>query len=161
MTEKKGLTLPPLAHIGVVVKNLKEAIEYYSTVFGIGPFTIGPFEDGDFVLRKQLVKGKPVNGVLVNTASAQIGPIDIELLEPVRDGPHKWFLDSKGEGVQHLGFVVENCDAWIDYARQQGIEILLDAELDLPRIGRVRAVYLESDKPGGVIVELSNVTPFK
>ena len=156
MTKKQGLTLPALAHIGIVVKDLKKAIEYYSSVFGIGPF-----RSSDFVLRKQLVKGKPFAGTLVNVVFAQMGPVEIELLEPVRDGPHKWFLDSKGEGLHHLGFNVDNYDAWMDYAKQQGIEIFLNADFDLPGTGHMRVAYLESDKPGSVIFELIEFTPFK
>ena len=157
MTKKKELTLLSLEHIGIVVRDLKKAIEYYSTVFGIGPFTS---MDAIPIPKKLRVKGKSFD-MKLNVAVAQMGPVQIELLEPAGDGPHKWFLDSKGEGLHHLGFIVDNYDAWIDYAKQQGIEILLNADLDLPGTGHMRVAYLESDKPGSVLVEVIEVTPFK
>ncbi len=32
------MTLPPPAQVGVVVKNLSEAIDFYTQTFGLGPF---------------------------------------------------------------------------------------------------------------------------
>jgi len=40
MTEElSDLKLPPPAHIGVVVKSLEESSNYYTKVFGLGPWT--------------------------------------------------------------------------------------------------------------------------
>lgn len=155
MTEKKGLALPALAQIGIVVGDLDKATEYYSRVFGIGPFSIIVFAP-----EKHWVRGKPFP-ITLNIAFAQMGPVLMELIEPVGDGPHKWFLDGKGEGLHHLGFIVDNYDAWINYLKQQGIEILMNAETDVPGMGHIRAAYMESDKPGGVLIELIEVTPPK
>lgn len=93
-------------------------------------------------------------------ALAQMGPVQIELIEAVGDGPHKWFLDSKG-GLHHLGFIVDNYDAWISYLKQQRIEILMNANTDVPGMGHLRAACMESDKTGDVIVELIEFTPPK
>ena len=40
---------------------------------------------------------------------AMIGDIEIELIQPLKgDSPHKEFLNSKGEGIQHIGCAVED-----------------------------------------------------
>lgn len=155
MAEKQGLALPPLAQVGIVVRDLKKATEYYSRVFGIDPFTSIVFAP-----EKHWVRGEPFP-IKLNIAFAQMGPVQMELIEPVGDGPHKWFLDSKGEGLHHLGFIVDNYDAWINYLKQLRVEILMNAETDVPGMGHIRAAYMESDKTGGVLVELIEVTPPK
>ena len=152
VTEKQGPVLPPIAQAGIVVKDLKKAIEYYSRVFRIGPFTSMVFTP-----EKHWVKGKPFP-VKLNIAVAQMGPVQMELIEPVGDGPHKWFLDSNGEGLHHLGFIVDNYDAWMNYLKQQGTEVLMNAETDIPGFGHMRAAYMESNKTGGVLFELIEFT---
>jgi catechol 2,3-dioxygenase-like lactoylglutathione lyase family enzyme len=152
MTGKQGLTLPPLAQVGVVVKDLKKSIEHFSRVFGIGPFTSIVFSP-----EKHWVRGEPFP-IKLNIAFAQAGPVQIELIEPVGDGPHKWFLDSKGGGLHHLGFIVDNYDALMDYLKQMKIEILMNAETDVPGMGHVRAAYADSEKADGVLVELIEIT---
>ena len=152
MVKKQGLTLPPVAQVGIVVKDLKKAIEYYTRVFGIGPFTSVVFTP-----EESWVKGNPFP-MKLNIALAQMGPVQMELLEPIEDGPHKWFLDSNGEGLHHLGFHVDNYDAWIDYLKREGIEILMNADTDVPGFGHLRAAYMESNKTGGVLFELIEFT---
>ena len=154
MTEKQGFTLTTVGQIGIVVRDVKKAIEYYSKVFGIGPFMT--FE---FAPEKHWLKGKPMP-IRLNIATAQMGPVMLELIEPVEgDAPHKWFLEKNGEGLQHLGFFIENYDGWKDYLKRQGIDVLMEAETDVEGIGHVRAAYVESDKTGGVLFELLEVTP--
>jgi len=156
MDEKKKFTLPPVSQIGVVVKDLKKAIEYYSKVFGIGPFMT--FE---FAPKKHWLKGKPMP-IKLNIAAAQWGPDMFELIQPVEgDAPHRWFLEKHGEGLQHLGFMVEDYDGWKDYLVQQGIDVLMEAETDVEGLGHVRGAYMESDKTGGVLFELLDIKPLK
>jgi catechol 2,3-dioxygenase-like lactoylglutathione lyase family enzyme len=156
MDEKKKFKLPPVSQIGVVVKDVKKAVEYYSKVFGIGPFMT--FE---FAPKKHWLRGKSMP-IKLNIAAAQWGPIMFELIEPVEgDAPHKWFLEKYGEGLQHLGFMVENYDEWKDYLGQQGIDVLMEAETDVEGLGHVRGAYMESDKTGGVLFELLEIKPLK
>jgi len=141
-----------LTQIGIVVKDVKEATEYYTRVFGIGPWQIRDISLGP---DHCWIKGKPFNVKSHPVAFAQLGPIQIELIEPPDDGIHKWFLDSKGEGLHHLCYRVEDYDAWMDHLKQQGIDILMNAVFDQPETGPRRVAYMESDKIGGVLFELS------
>jgi len=149
MNQTRKFTLTNIGQVGIVVKDLEKAIEYYSKVFGIGPFTT--FE---FAPEKHWLRGKPMP-IKLNIAVAQMGSIILELMQPLEgDAPHKWFLDNKGEGLQHLGFFVEDYDGWKAYLKKQGIEVLMEAETYIEGIGHVRGAYMESDKTGGVLFEL-------
>ena len=56
--EGKQMVMPPPAQVGVVVKDVDEAIEYYSRVFGLGPFQIIEFApDKHWVKRNRLPSG--------------------------------------------------------------------------------------------------------
>ena len=155
MTEKETqMTLPPPAQVGVVVKNLDEAIAYYSETFGLGPF-----QKVSFVPAQHWVKGEPCP-INLNIGMCPWGPLQLELIEPIEgDAPHKWFLEEKGEGLQHLGFIVDNYDEWMAYFKEKGIDVLMNAETDVEGMGHVRAAYMQSDAVGGVLFELIEVKP--
>ena len=155
MNEKATkMVLPPPAQVGVVVKNLSQAIAYYSENFGLGPF-----QKVSFVPAQHWVKGKPCP-IKLNIGMCPWGPLQLELIEPVEgDAPHKWFLEEKGEGLQHLGFIVDNYDEWMAYFKEKGIGVLMNAEADVEGMGHVRAAYMQSDAVGGILFELIEVKP--
>jgi len=157
MSEERKLTVPPLVQIGIVVRDVQKAVEYYTRSFGIGPWEIRDVSLGPDRCR---VRGKPFTIKSHPDAFAQLGPIELELIEPPEDGIHRWFLDQKGEGLHHLCFRVDNYDAWMDHLKQQGIEILMDVVFDRPE-GPMRAAYVESDKTGGVLFEFIEYQPRK
>ena len=58
-----------------------------------------------------------------------MGDIQIELIQPLDgDSPHKEFLNSKGEGIQHIGCAVEDIQNKVDKLTKQGVEIPLRAK---------------------------------
>jgi len=147
--------LPPPSQIGVVVKDIKKAIEYYSETFGLGPFR--RFE---FIPAKHWIKGIQAPPVRVEIGKCQWGALELELLEVVEgDTPHKQFLREKGEGMQHLGFVVKNYDGWLDHLKKKGIGVLMNAETYVEGEGHIRCAYMESDVVGGILFELIEVKP--
>jgi len=152
--KQRQMVLPPPAQIGVVVKDLRKAIEYYLQTFGLGPF-----QTVEFAPAKHWLRGIPTP-IRLNIGLCQWGPLQLELIEVVEgDIPHKWFLEGRGEGMQHLGFIVDNYDEWLGYLKDRGIEVLMNAETDVEGMGHVRAAYLQSDRVGGVLFEIIEITP--
>jgi len=146
----KSLKFPNVGHIGVVVKDIDRVIEYYSPVFGIGPFEIY-----DFRPHKAWVRGQEVRPFELRIATAGIGSANLELIQVVRgEAPHGDFLEVHGEGLQHLGFYVENYDEWKSYAREKGIDILCEIEAQDQARGKRRAFYMNSGEIGGVLFEI-------
>ena len=97
----KPLKIGKILQIGVVVKNLEEAMEYYSRHFGLGPWRtrVADHLPSAVVLRKKT----PYTCTL---AFAEIPPLQLELID-VTKGPsiHLDHLESKGEGIHHLLFL--------------------------------------------------------
>lgn len=156
--KKPRVQLPPVQQLGFVVKDVDKAVEYYSSVFGWGPFDIFELSLKGFTYR-----GKQGDSRL-KIAMAQQGAIQIELIEVLEgETPHSNFLREKGEGVQHVlcGFV-EDLDGMLAELAKDGIEPVFrgllnpsDFSIDMG-MGEVRAdiVYLNADRIGGVMIEL-------
>lgn len=153
----KKLSLPAMSQVGIVVKDLDKAMDYYATVFGVGPFNTFQFNP-----EKHWVRGK-IHPVSLKVALAPMGQVEFELIEPLSDSPHREFLESYGEGLHHIGFVIDDYDEWMDYLKAQNIEILCNAELDAEGMGHVRAAYidLQQGNPANLLVEIIEVKPFE
>jgi len=152
MTEKKpeqeGKIFSPenLYQIGIVVKNIEETITYYEKLFGFGPFEVRYVDYSAATYYGQ------VAGYRGKRAFFSLGPIQIELIELV-DGKtiHADFLREKGEGLNHLGFRVAN----IEHAKKRAEELGFKIIQSFTRPDGTGFAYLDSDKVGGVIFELS------
>ncbi len=132
-----------LIQVGVVVKDLDKAVERLSSL-GIGPFTpmLLPPE------AEQRFRGKPLDAKF-KISGARLGEIVLELIQPVEgESPHQEFLDSKGEGIQHIAFAVDDLDREVAKLTKQGVSVLLSANLR-----DVRVAYLDLGV-GGLIFEL-------
>ena len=142
-------TFTRLVHIGVVVKDMNKTIERL-TALGIGPFKprILPPD------AQEKYRGKPfIPSQRVAIQITQIGNMELELIQPIDgESPHQEFLDQKGEGVQHLGFIVNNLEEDAEHLTSKGSSILLTSQFKSG--GGV--AYLDLDA-AGIIVELVQV----
>ena len=89
-------------------------------------------------------------------ALAYSGPLEIELIQ-VLDGetPHTEFLRERGEGLHHLRFaIVDDLGGMLAELAKEGIEPVFRAQLSWGDF-EVEAVYLNTDRIGGVMFELA------
>ncbi|MGD0780267.1 MAG: VOC family protein [Dehalococcoidales bacterium] len=139
-------TFTRLVHIGVVVRDMNKTIARLEAL-GIGPFKprILPPD------AKETYRGKPfIPNQRVTIQITQIGNMELELIQPINgESPHQEFLDKKGEGIQHLGFIVDNLQEDVKRLTTKGSEILLTAQFK----GGGGVAYLDLDT-AGLIVEL-------
>lgn len=143
------LKLPPVGQIGVVVSDIDRAVEYYTTFFGFGPFT-----KIDFRPDKYWYKGEPSN-VRIRQAKAMWGEIELELMQPI-DGKsliHDFLLE-QGEGINHLGFFIDNYDRAYKEMISNGFLPMMAAETEVKDRGIVKAAWFDTMRVGGVFFEL-------
>jgi methylmalonyl-CoA/ethylmalonyl-CoA epimerase len=146
------MKLPPPNHLGIVVKDIDQATEYYSSTFGWGPFQV---QELDMKTVPLLFRGKPGSGRF-KVAIARLGSMVIELFQVMEgETPYTDFLREKGEGVHHLGFQIDDFDGALAALTQEGIEPIFQG-----RFGEQAFAYFSTDKIGGVVFELSNFSPF-
>jgi methylmalonyl-CoA/ethylmalonyl-CoA epimerase len=147
--KKKSITLPPVEQVGIVVRDMDKSIEFYSTVFGLGPF-----QEMEYRLEGVLYRGKP-SDCKMKLAMAQSGSIEIELIQVLEgETPHTEFLREKGEGLHHLRFSVDDLDGKLAEYAEQGIEPVW--QHSMPEIGFSWA-YLNTDTTSGVMIELVEI----
>ena len=120
MIGEKGTSLfGRFDHIGLVVRDLNRAMGYLSSL-GAGPFRSSPWPP----IVDRMFRGKPTT-VKLKVRFGPIGSLTVELIQPVEgECLAKEFADRKGEGVQHLGFVVDNLREILTELKKQGIEVL-------------------------------------
>jgi methylmalonyl-CoA/ethylmalonyl-CoA epimerase len=147
---RKKLELPPPYQIGVVVADMDKAVEYYSTIFGVGPFTIY-----EFMPEKQWVLEKP-SSFKLQLGKAIWGNLELELIQPLEgESPHKEFLEKYGGGLQHLGFLIHNYDEMFNKFKKTGFKPLTRAETYVETYGGyLKACYFDTRRVGGVIFEI-------
>lgn len=137
-----------LKQIGLVVEDMDKAVGRFSAL-GFGPFSPKVLPDGV----KEWIKGKPARAdVLVK--AAMMGNVELELCQPRSgDSPHRDFLESKGEGIQHVLFAVENLQEELDRLTGLGCSVLLRAKFgEGEDAGGLAYVDLDA---AGFIVELA------
>ncbi|MFQ5996618.1 MAG: VOC family protein [Dehalococcoidales bacterium] len=135
-------------HVSVVVRDMKQAIQFYQSL-GIGPFQalIGP--EGTVTLTEKKVRGKPVD-YEIDLRHAELGGLNLEVIQPLEgETPVKEFLEKKGEGIQHIGFYVDDLDQETAKMAEKGFTITQSGESP-----RVKWAYYDTDKVGGVAIEL-------
>ena len=148
MTEKSPFS--KIDHVGVIVNDVNKVVEYYQSL------GIGPFERLNLNVVEMKVWGKPAEDVKLKVRVAQMGQVQFELIQPIAgESPQMEFLQTKGEGISHLGFFVDDIDKEVAKLVEKGFKITFSAKF-LPSGG---AAYFETDKIGGITLELIQFPP--
>jgi len=155
-----------LNHIGVVVEDIEKAAEFYSSTFGLGPFSIDTY-----TLENVSYRGNPVNAKM-KAAFAFSGDFMIELVEVIEgETPHTEFFKAKGDGVQHLAFPVDDMETSLKVLAEKGIVPIFeykfiannapvtDADPSKRRAQQVWEAYLDTENlPGGTVIQLMQLS---
>jgi methylmalonyl-CoA/ethylmalonyl-CoA epimerase len=123
-------------HIGIAVSDLSESLKLYTE-------TLGLKLHGTETVEEQKVK----------VAFLPLGDTEIELLESTEpDGPIAKFIETKGQGMQHIAFRVENIEKALEELKGKGIR-LIDEK---PRYGAggAKIAFLHPKSTNGVLIEL-------
>jgi methylmalonyl-CoA/ethylmalonyl-CoA epimerase len=147
--------LPELFHIGWVVRDCAAAQQELGARLGAGPF-VSAGEESRF--DQALVHGKPTPFAL-RIAFGALGGVLLELLEPLDDrSPHAEFLNTHGEGMHHLAFLVPDFDEQLTAMRGARPEAALLIDGTGPG-NPVRWAYLDASAAHGTVIELLERTP--
>lgn len=126
-------------HVGIAVDDLEGSVERYRRTLGVEPF------------HRERVEDQGVEEVLFRA-----GTSFIQLLGSLgADTPVGRFLATRGPGVHHVAYRVDDVAASLDRLRGQGVR-LVD---EVPRRGSRDALiaFVHPKEMGGVLVELVQV----
>ena len=123
-------------HIGVATDDLDRAIALYEGALGMP------------VAHRETVESQGVEAVLLD-----VGEGHVELLRPL--GPDTAvgkYLESRGPGLHHVAYAVDDIEGVLERLRDAGLE-LIDAE---PRVGirDSRVAFVHPSSTGGVLTEI-------
>ena len=123
-------------HVAIAVNDLEAAIAWYAEVFGA------------FVVHREVVESDGVEEALVRVADSYI-----QLLTPTRDGsPVAKYLASKGEGLHHIAYRVDDCALALDAVKASGARVIDES----PRPGsrNTTVAFVHPKSSFGTLIEL-------
>ena len=140
-------------HVGIPVRNLDKSLEDYESL-GLGSFQPEFLIDSS-KFAEYLVYGKiPDPVVKTRAALGQMGPLGIELLQPVQgETVHKELLEKTGEGIGHIAYSVDDLEEETAKLVEKGFPVILS----IKRPGQTRrsAVYIDTrSRFSNLIIEL-------
>lgn len=128
--------LTDIDHVGIAVEDLGAAVEHYRRALGVEP------------THREVVASQGVQEVLF-----AVGTSYIQLLGALGpDTPVGRFLATRGPGVHHVAYRVDDVAVALEHLRTQGVR-LVD---EVPRLGSrgTTIAFVHPDGMGGVLVEL-------
>jgi len=134
-------------HVGVEVKDMDKAVEYYQS---LGIATIGPEHISENKSLDLMEKGKPADPKRkLKIRMFQVGPIIFEMIQHL-DGEnvHKDFMESRGEGISHVAYIVD------DFKGERAKMVEKGASVILGRKDQSGFAYFDTREAGNVIIEL-------
>jgi len=126
-------------HLGIAVRNLSDGLSFYETALGMP------------VALRETVESEGVHLAMLPTGNSAQAP-RIELLEAINeDSAIAKFVGSRGPGLHHVAFRVDDLSGAIDRLKSRGYRVLHE-----PRIGAGghQYVFVHPHSTGGVLLEL-------
>jgi methylmalonyl-CoA/ethylmalonyl-CoA epimerase len=130
-----------IEHIGIAVKDLDQANNLYTKLFGELPY-----------------KQEEVTSENVITSFFRVGPNKFELLQATHESSaiHS-FIEKKGEGIHHIAFAVNDIEAETQRLIAEGFQALFPK----PKQGADNklVMFFHPKTTGGVLIELCQEMP--
>ena len=150
------ILLKEIVHACVVVRNVDTTARNLAEKFSIGPWDV---HIKSYPPSQAIFRGEPT-GCTFKFAYAKVGPITLELVEPIsgRSSYHE-FLEKHGEGLHHLGFPAPlPFDAELEKWRRQDIQPVQAMKLDDPEEGWA---YMNTQDLAGFTIEILSFRRFQ
>ena len=133
-----------LHHICIVVHDIDKAQAYYESI-GVGPWESYP----PLVEYEELEVPSREGFMAMQYRICNLPNIQLQLCQPNHDpSPQRIHLDTKGEGVFHLGFEVPDADAAEAEAKRTGLPVKMRGR----RQNRTGFTYYDTADKAGVIL---------
>jgi methylmalonyl-CoA epimerase len=128
--------LTEIDHVAIAVRDLDAAIDWYAQTFGAT------------VVHREVVEPDGVEEALLAVADSYV-----QLLTPTRsDSPVAKYLDTKGEGIHHVGYRVGDCEAALNQAVDAGARAI--DEKPRPGSRGTTVAFLHPKTAFGTLIEL-------
>lgn len=120
-------------HVGIAVKNLDAAVEFFEKIYGA-----------------KLLRRKKFEEQKIESAFVAIGELQFELsasLEP--QSVIAKFIQNRGEGIHHVSLEVDQFDQVINELKAKGLRVLAEADTK-----DFKAAFIHPGSNLGVLTEI-------
>lgn len=127
---------PSVAHVGIAVTSVTEALPFYRDVLGLSPG------------QPEIADGATIVSLHFGDGAA------VELLEPIDpQSPVAKFLAKRGPGIHHICYRVSDLEAALQRCRAAGYQLIDET----PRrgAGGRRIAFLHPKTTNGILLELT------
>jgi catechol 2,3-dioxygenase-like lactoylglutathione lyase family enzyme len=139
-----------LHHICIVVHDIDRTQAYYESI-GIGPWEAYP----PLSEYEELAVPSRDGFMAMRYRVCNLPNVQLQLCQPSADpSPQRIHLDTKGEGVFHIGFEVPDADAAEAEAKSKGLAVKMRGR----RKNRTGFTYYDTAEKAGVVL-LTRATP--
>jgi methylmalonyl-CoA/ethylmalonyl-CoA epimerase len=122
--------LKKINHIAIAVNNIEEAANFYQNVLGLN-----------------------LSGVEVVTAQkTRVGFFKIGVQPAEPDSPLVKFLETKGQGIHHICFEVDDVDAEVKAFLEKGATLI--DQKSRPGAHNTKVAFVHPKSSSGVLIEL-------
>ncbi|MBB2482212.1 methylmalonyl-CoA epimerase [Bacillus sp. APMAM] len=123
-------------HIGIAVTSIEEVLPFYTETLSLKCIGIEDVESEN-----------------VKVAFIDAGNVRLELLEPLNESSAiAKFLESRGQGIHHIAFDVNNIEERIKELKEKGIRMIQD--VPKPGAHGAQVAFLHPKAGHGVLYEL-------
>jgi len=128
--------LKKINHIAVAVNNLEEAAKFYRTILGL-----------------DLSGVEVVSAQKTKVGFFKIGESNIELVQPAEpDSPLVKYLETKGQGIHHICFEVDDIEAEVKAFLEKGATMV--DQKPRPGAHNTKVAFVHPKSSSGVLIEL-------
>ena len=133
--------------MAVVVRDIERTVKHLEAL-GIGPFIQPHPPSGAEGL---FFQGRPLDSNY-KALTGRLGKMQLEIIQP-DDRPNPWaaFLNTRGEGIHHIGFQVEDVEKEVNRLTGHGAEVPFFGKIN----GKIGAAYVDL-KIANIVIELTS-----
>ena len=140
-------------HMAIIVRDVDKTIAYYQSL-GMGPFITAP----PITITKRIDRGQPITSgsSQIKEVIGNMGMVRLQLIQPLEGKSiFQEFLDTRGEGVHHYAFLVDDVEKEEAKFIGMGVEIVSSVRVE----GGGGHIIIDTDEPGGILIELVQSPP--
>ncbi len=128
--------LKKINHIAIAVNNIEEAAKFYQNILGL------TLSDTEVVAAQKTKAG-----------FFKISESNIELVEPAEpDSPLVKFLETKGPGIHHICFEVDDVESEVKLLLERGATMI--DQKSRPGAHNTKVAFVHPKSSSGVLIEL-------